>query len=241
MSKEEIYTIPILDAFNADCECPFCHLSDGLEKDTIDFVLGPSYMDIGIRDLTNTFGFCPTHYTKLFNEKNRLGMALILETHMKKVRQDLEAIWMKPHQQKRFKIGKHTALNPVKDFADTLVQHCYICNRLQDFLDRYMDTFFYLWKKDPSFRVLFSDSKGFCIKHFGQLYDIGERVLKDKDFQDFKAGLILIQQSNFDRVIEDLEWFITKFDYRFENESWKQSKDAVSRSIQKLSGLSLKP
>ncbi|PKM65599.1 MAG: hypothetical protein CVU95_14815 [Firmicutes bacterium HGW-Firmicutes-2] len=236
MSKEEIYTIPILDAFNTDCECPFCHLSDSLEKDTIDFVLGPSYMDVSIRQITNTTGFCPTHFAKLFNETNRLGMALILESHMKKVRQDLEDR-MNSDKPKGFKMGKRTALDPVKDFTDTLVDHCYICDRIQDFLDRYMDTFFYLWKKDSSFRVLVTASKGFCIKHFGQLYGIGEHVLKDKDFQDFKTDLIAIQQTNFDRVIKDLEWFITKFDYRYENESWKQSKDAVSRSIQKLSGI----
>jgi len=166
-------------------------------------------------------------------------MALILETHMKKVRQDLEASMMIPHKAKGFKIGKRSTLSPVKDFTVNLVHRCYICDRIQDFLDRYMDTFFYLWKKDASFRVLFTASKGFCIEHFGHLYDIGEHVLKDKDFQVFQADLITIQQINFNRVIEDLEWFITKFDYRFEKESWKESKDAVSRSIQKLS--SFKP
>ncbi|MCF8019932.1 MAG: DUF6062 family protein [Vallitaleaceae bacterium] len=235
MSKEEIYTIPIIDAFNSDCECPFCYLFDGLEKNAIDFVLGPSYMDVDIRDHTNISGFCPSHYGKLFNEKNRLGMALILETHMKRVRQDLEGTLMQPSKAKGIKIGKRATLSPVKDFTDHLVHQCYICDRIQDFLDRYMDTFFYLWKKDPSFRVLFTSSKGFCIKHFGHLYDIGDHVLKDKDFQVFQADLIRIQQTNYDRVIEDLEWFITKFDYRYEKEPWKQSKDAVSRSIQKLS------
>ncbi len=35
------------------------------------------------------------------------------------------------------------------------------------------------------------------------------------------------------RVIDDLEWFIDKFDYRNENEPWKNSKDAVQRSILK--------
>ncbi|MDF1616690.1 DUF6062 family protein [Petrocella sp. FN5] len=235
MSKEEIYTIPIIDAFKTDCECPFCHLYESLEKDSIDFVLGPSYMDVDIRHHTNASGFCANHYAKLFNEKNRLGMALILETHMKKVRQDLEAAVMKPYKSKSFHIGKRTVLSPVKDFTEKMVHQCYICDRVEDFLDHYLDTFFYLWKKDTSFRDLFMVSKGFCIRHFGHLYDRGEYVLKDKDFQAFKTNLIAIQQSNFDRVIGDLEWFISKFDYRYEKEPWKQSKDAVSRSIQKIS------
>jgi hypothetical protein len=33
------------------------------------------------------------------------------------------------------------------------------------------------------------------------------------------------------RVNDDLEWFINKFDYRFQDEPWKNSKDAIPRTI----------
>ncbi len=46
MAKEEIYTIPIIDAFKEDCECVLCHLYQKLEKESIDFVLGLSYMEL---------------------------------------------------------------------------------------------------------------------------------------------------------------------------------------------------
>jgi hypothetical protein len=39
-----------------------------------------------------------------------------------------------------------------------------------------------------------------------------------------------------DRIQEDISWFIKKFDYRFENESWKNSKDAVERTVNKVRG-----
>ena len=44
----------------------------------------------------------------------------------------------------------------------------------------------------------------------------------DKD-SDFRAV--------FQQVTDDLEWFTDKFDYRNENAPWKNSKDALPRSI----------
>ena len=38
--KEKIYTIPLMDAFKADDECPFCFIERNLEQHAIDFVLG---------------------------------------------------------------------------------------------------------------------------------------------------------------------------------------------------------
>lgn len=35
---------------------------------------------------------------------------------------------------------------------------------------------------------------------------------------------------------EDVSWFIKKFDYRFLNEPWKNSQDAVPRGANKLRG-----
>lgn len=42
---------------------------------------------------------------------------------------------------------------------------------------------------------------------------------------------------NMKRVKEDLDWFIQKYDYRFRDEPWKNSKDAVERSLVKLNSI----
>ena len=39
---------------------------------------------------------------------------------------------------------------------------------------------------------------------------------------------------NMERVNGDLSWFIDKFDYRYKNEPWKNSKDALPRGIIKI-------
>ena len=75
--KETIYTIPVNDAFDDESECPFCSMYKKLEKDCIDYTLGPSYMEDDIRAETDKIGFCQKHYSMLYNKQNRLGLALI--------------------------------------------------------------------------------------------------------------------------------------------------------------------
>ncbi len=39
------------------------------------------------------------------------------------------------------------------------------------------------------------------------------------------------------RVTDDLEWFTDKFDYRNEDKPWKNSKDALPRSMNKTNSI----
>ncbi len=234
MAKEEIYTIPVTDAFNEECECPLCHLYQKLEKDSVDFVLGPSYMEVDVRGYTNEHGFCRTHFTQLYAESNRLGVALMLESHMKKIREDLKKHMKRGPKASVFSRKKKEPNTGVSSYTGQLIHDCYICHRVDDFFNRYVDTFFYLWKKEEKFRKHFETGKGFCLQHFGLLYDIAPNHLKQNQLESFTEILVKQQEENFDRVIEDIEWFITKFDYRFEKEPWKNSKDAIIRSIEKV-------
>ncbi len=81
--KEKLYTIPLMDAFKAEDECPFCFVERQLEQHAMDFVLGAgaSYMEDDVRAETDKMGFCRTHYKKMYDYGNRLGTGLILKTH----------------------------------------------------------------------------------------------------------------------------------------------------------------
>ena len=39
---EQLYTIPVNDAFHADCECPLCQMQKTLEEHAIEYTMGPS-------------------------------------------------------------------------------------------------------------------------------------------------------------------------------------------------------
>ena len=42
--KESIYTIPLMDAFRSEDECPFCFLERQIEKHSIDFEIGRAHV-----------------------------------------------------------------------------------------------------------------------------------------------------------------------------------------------------
>ena len=54
---------------------------------------------------------------------------------------------------------------------------------------------------------------------------------------DFIDVMNRIMMDNFRRVRDDLEWFTDKFDYRHADAPWKNSKDALIRSLQKTNSL----
>ena len=60
--KETIATIPLMNAFHADDECPFCYLEREAEQHAISFILGSAYMEDDIRAKTDATGFCRHHF-----------------------------------------------------------------------------------------------------------------------------------------------------------------------------------
>lgn len=243
--KEHIYTIPVLDAFKSDSECPLCELQYTLEQEAIEYMLGASYMEDDIRMETNKIGFCAKHYEEMYTRKNRLGLALMLHTHLQQINQDLSKLLgdgkTPPSPKKssflsRFadKTSTSEESTKVSDHLQKIHEGCYICNKANTTFDRYVDTIFYLWKKDSQFIELVKNCKGFCLHHFDLLINEGARLLPANTYTEFCSIVVPLQLENLQRIEEEIEWFTRKFDYRFENEPWKNSKDAVPRTIQKI-------
>lgn len=235
--KEQLYTIPVNDAFNTNCECPICAMRKTLEDNALDFTMGPSYMEDDIRAVTDKLGFCREHMTKLKKTTNRLGLALILKTHMDKTINDIEKASKKTPKVKGNMLKKTIEQNPLADYINTLNSTCFVCNQIENTFDRYLNTVLYLYKTDAEFKQTFKSSKGFCLTHYEQLYTKAYTTYKDNLLEDFITTLNAIFIENMKRVRDDLDWFITKFDYRYTNEPWKNSKDALPRSITKLNSI----
>lgn len=239
--KEQIYTIPLNEAFEKDSECPFCELQKKLEAEVLDYVLGPSYMEEDIREETNKLGFCRYHYERIFNAKNRLGVALMVSTHMLKVNDDLEKILDEEAEGKsRGFLKKKNAKSPLVIYSEELHDGCYACQRESGRMNSYFYTFFYLWKTETEFREKVASCKGFCIEHLARIIDESKLRLGGADRQALLDTVIPIERENMKRVKEELDWFIKKFDYRFRDEPWGNSKDALERAILKLSGTLLR-
>ena len=130
--------------------------------------------------------------------------------------------------------GKNTPNAPVVDYIENMEKSCFICGRMDDMFVRYVDTIFHMWKRDSEFRDKFATSKGFCTYHYGILYKKGQNKLSKEQYAQFIEILNKVYFDNMERVNGDLSWFIDKFDYRYKNEPWKNSKDALPRGIIKI-------
>lgn len=242
--KEKIYTIPVMDAFKIDCECPFCELEMKLEDELVADMLGASLMEPDIRVKTNDKGFCRKHFEQLYNsEENRLGFGLIIDTHMqqhnKKFKSVAEGNKLKESIKGLFGKGKggdiRGTINSVISLIEDYEKKCYICDRLNYTMDRYVDIMFYMYFSETEFRRLFHTKKGFCLPHLKILLEYAKK-LDNKKASEIVDVILNMQVVNLQRVQEEVNWFTKKFDYRYDKEPWGNSRDAIPRSIRKLTG-----
>jgi len=120
--KETIYTIPVTEAFQAECECPLCKLETKLENEYVDYVLGASLMEPDSRKLTNEKGFCRKHFEQVYNkQENKLGLGLIIDTHMLEHNKKLfRASGMKPDYVDTHKEEEHTKTMGLKGAVSSI-------------------------------------------------------------------------------------------------------------------------
>ena len=237
--RERIDTIPLTDAFSSGDECPLCYLERQAEQRVIRYVLGSgaSYMEPDVRGATDAAGFCRVHYEKMYTYGNMLGNALIIQTYMACLMEefaDLKENFTLP--EKRPLIGKRKDAPPeMLTWLQKKNSSCFICNRIQENMDRYYGTFFAMIK-DPEFRSLVENSKGFCMRHFQELLEKAQNQLPNSQREWFYPAVLKLMEENILRMKLDLDWFVKKHDYTHAGEPWYNSQDAVSRAMQKMKG-----
>lgn len=238
--KEKIQTIPVNEAFDAGDECPFCFMEREVERRTIRYVLGAgaSYMEPDVRTATDRAGFCRSHYKKMFDYGNPLGNALMMQTYLNGLMLEFEQQekgYTPPTKRPMFGKKPEPRQTGMGQWLKEKNCSCYLCQRMEESLDRYYSTFFVLIK-EPEFRAKVENSKGFCMHHFGQLMERAEQELPEKQKQWFVDTVMELMKQNLNRVKEDLDHFVEMFDYRNAGSDWRNSRDAVERTMQKLKG-----
>ena len=238
--KVQIDTIPVVEAYETADECPFCYLQRQTEQKAIRYTVGPgaSYMEPEVRGATDGLGFCAAHYKKLYDYGNSLGNALIMQTHLIGLRKELEQQlndFELPAKKGLFS-KQETEQLPIVQWLHGKNESCFLCNKIHYNMRRYYATFFHLIK-DAAFREKVESSKGLCLCHMEKLLDAAREHLSNGQREWFFETVADLQRKNLARIQEDLDWFIEKFDYRNAGADWKNSKDAVSRTMQKLAGI----
>ena len=157
--KEKIYTIPLTEALEADCECPLCRIERDIDEKATEYFIGPAMMEPDTRTLTNKKGFCRRHYDKMLERDNKLSLALTLRTRFAEVHKKLSEI---------SKIKKPRQRDKALAEYEKIFSSCAACERVEGRMADCIDNFVYLLKKESDFRAKFLSSKGLCMKHFNK-------------------------------------------------------------------------
>ena len=224
--KETIYTIPVTEAFEKRDGCPICSLYHMLEEREIDSITGASMMEPDVRLETNRQGFCPEHYHMMEAQNAKLPLGLMLQSHLDEIHKKLAAA----------QPAKGKPEKPM-ECAAGVNRSCYVCGRINGFMEKICGTVCYLWKKEPEFRELLREQPYFCMPHFELLLRTAGGAFPFGAGQgEFVQALYEKQLETMEALSGDVAWFCKKFDYRFKDADWKNSKDAPERAIAFLSG-----
>ena len=225
--KEHIYTIPVTEAFSENKDrCPFCALAEKLERDELDIILGASMMEPDVRSETNEKGFCKKHYAKMFNMKNRLGLALMLESHLESLKKEI----------KTGNIFSRDIAAKSVERIERLERTCYVCDRIEDKISKMFTTAAYLFNEEKDFKANFNEVRYFCLPHYREYLLAAKRVLSKDEYADLVRAANEKVTNYLDSLKDDVSLFCKKFDYRFDDLPWGESKDSVERSIKFLNG-----
>lgn len=238
--KEKIYTIPINEAYDADCECPLCLLERKIEDEATEYALGAAMMEPDYRIESNSKGYCKHHFEALLKAPNKLSLALVLQTHLAQVRDDIDKLSKRGENMQKgglFKKSDAQAIcEEMVELLDKKEKSCVVCDKVNHTMTRYYEVLLDMWKTEPEFRQKMCASKGLCLHHLKELAYFVPSKLSKKEAAEFISMILSKQSCEFNRIQEDIDRFILKFDYRNKDMEWGSAKDAPERTIEKIVG-----
>ena len=157
----------------------------------------------------------------MLSRKRRLGMGLMMESHLPEV-------------------GKRLKGTPISRLASmglllSLEKDCYVCTRIEKNLHAMIATAVYLYGTDEEFRKKLQRQPCFCLPHYRMMIEYASKKMNKRDFKELFADAEGIVNKYLEALTKDVSWFCKKFDYRYDEEPWYNSKDSIERSIRFLS------
>ncbi len=188
-----------------------------------------------VRVQTNRTGFCRGHYQKLYDGENKLGLGLVVHTHLQhilpRVGAALDAMARAANGRKARELLPAAAA-PLAALRDS----CFICELLSADMQRYAFTVLYLWSRDAGFSDVFRASRGFCIPHFLVILDEASKSLKADGMAGWLAETTPLMKASLDRLEKELHAFTQLHQAGNSNPGTDAEKTALRRTLQKLTG-----
>ena len=233
--KEHIHTIPVIEALREPGICAFCAMKKNLDEHAIRFIMGPAYMEDDVRMKTNKTGFCKKHMDAMLEGNNRLGLALMLHTHVQELNKNIKNMAGYFKKPTFFWSGSDSYLERLGAFLSATCEDCYVCQGIEYTFDRYVDTFFMLWNKGGQEAQLVQAQKSYCLHHFTVILKHAGKLGAAKR-KKFTSEILPAWQNCIKELETDLDWFVQKFDHKNKDEPWKNSRDVLPRALSILGG-----
>lgn len=217
--RETITSIPINDIFGPKDGCPFCRMRDLLENEMATYITGAAMMEPDVRLETNRLGFCHEHFDQMLARGHKLSVALILESLLETVKDDIfEQDTKKPNPKK------------IAAAVQQRQETCFVCDRIEMNTRHYLEVMLTMWRTDPDFRKLYNEQTHICLPHYGMVMEAAQKLPK-KDFPAFYEETTRLARKYLDTVKADVSHFCQMFDYRNAGGDWGTSVDGVERAI----------
>lgn len=210
--KESIYTIPISEVFEPRRGCPLCALQASLEERWVQYVTGAAMMEPDVRLRTNEEGFCAPHLAAMLEQRNRLSVALLLQTRLAYALEHLED---KP------------ASGWGKKKPDP--SGCFVCGRIGGELERLARNIAVVWAREESFQALFAEQEFLCHPHF-QLLSQAADSLRGTDRVRFRQATAELTRRGLADAKTNIDAFCRLFDHRSSSDT--RTSDQVAAAVE---------
>ena len=219
--NSSILTIPVEDVFKPKEGCPMCNMHTMLEDRFIEYILGAAMMEPDIRIETNKKGFCGEHFEMMLKRKNKLSLALILDTHL----QELDKTVFSASTL----LDKSAKVKKAKEKANS----CFVCENIAYAENNLTKAIYNMYTNDKAFKQLFKEQEFICLPHFVKLCENAVKQLNKKDYPLFLKDCEALAHNYIKTLESDVHHFTTMFDYRNSgpDADWGNSKDSIERTI----------
>ena len=220
--RYDITNIPIAEVFEEGDGCPICRLRNTLENRAVEYITGAAMMEPDVRIETNKKGFCLDHYRQILKQRNRLSVALMLESHLDEMEKQIFA--------GAPLVGKN-AKKQAKD-ANRSACTCFVCDQMGEAMEKMLATVCRTWEGQKEFRQLFEDQPCLCLPHFSDLVAASAGAMSKKAQPDFAKEASKLAHRYLTELRGDVHHFCEMYDHRNAGSNdWGNSKDSIERAI----------
>lgn len=208
--RSDICSIPVEEVFEPKEGCPVCRMRNMLENRMAEYITGAAMMEPEVRKVTNEKGFCLRHYKMILSRKNRLSVALMLESHLKEMEKKIKS-----------------------SVAKAETSRCFVCDEVERNMTALISNTLKKYESDMEFRHLFEKQETLCLPHFYELCSAADKKMGRRFRGEFKSAAKELTLRSIESLHGDVKHFCDMFDYRNngENADWGNSRDSLERAV----------